>query len=435
MAGADHPFYPDTQDLINDVWLKVLQPGAQKKIEKIWSDPNPKQGGFLGISRLVSVICTNAMIDGKRYRDTRAPEILAIKLDAPVTVSHAAQGLQEDAGTQADLVSDETDQPQAFRLEDLQVEMTASEFAVLESIVNGANITDIAEERGESRSHVGRIAVSAKANAKQWIEWLRQCSYQEAREHITYTFEKKPCLRPDRIAKATVDHWNDSLRIVPFHDPAREWYPRITSQPYVRAKRECYNKACRSGFAIGPNNLVLPAAQRHEAVRFLPARTKKANTLCSGCADAQQANAKLFVREERCVAAFFMGEQAPQQLGQSMDHHEATEIIKKHNIPRSTVARLSRMYLSDLSGWLNGRTDISQDKIERITQVIADIAKVIESFPMKVDLRDPENVRKMIVMVNDAWLQMALFNEDAAEDTAQDLPITDLRIRAVDTPA
>jgi hypothetical protein len=89
------------------------------------------------------------------------------------------------------------------------------------------------------------------------------------------------------------------------------------------------------------------------------------------------------------------------------------EMIRQHGIPRSTVARLSGLWLTDLSAWLNGRQDLAADRVARVMETVADIAKVIESFPMKVDLRDPENVRKMIVMVNDAWLQMALFNEEA----------------------
>src|SRR6266851_5107531 len=101
---------------------------------------------------------------------------------------------------------------------------------------------------------------------------------------------------------------------------------------------------------------------------------------------------------------------------------ELVQKIRTLGVPRSTVAKLAGLHLCDVTGYLNGRLDLNEQKRSRVAEVVADIAKVIESFPMKVDLRDPENVRKMIVMVNDARLQMALFNEDAAEDTAQDLP-------------
>jgi DNA-directed RNA polymerase specialized sigma24 family protein len=426
-SAAGNPFYPTREDLIQDAWVKLLQ--AYAKVEKIWNHPDPANGGFRGISKYVSAVVHNVAIDSKRYREAkcRAPEVFALSLATPTTIDSGGEGVNEDTGTLADTISDETAQPQAFRLEDLEVEMTADEFSILSETINGATITDIAEERGESRSHVGRIAVSAKAKAEQWIEWLRQCSYDEARQHISYWVAKKACLRPDRIAKHNVEGWNDSL-IVPFHDPASEWHPRITKQPYVRTKIDCYNAACKHGLAIGADNLALPAARRHEAVRFLPARTTRANTLCAGCA---KANVLVFSAKPN-VTTFFIEERPSQHLEESMQHQQASEIIKQHHIPRSTVARLSGMYLSDLSGWLNGRTDLAQDKIERVTQTITDIAKVVQVMPMKIDLADCDNVRKLIVAVVDAELQISLFDEttDAAPNTEMDLNA--LRLRAVE---
>lgn len=87
---------------------------------------------------------------------------------------------------------------------------------------------------------------------------------------------------------------------------------------------------------------------------------------------------------------------------------EISDTLKKYDVPRNTVARLSGMHLSDLSGWLNGRQDLSQDKIERVTQVVSDIEKVVTVMPCKLDLRDPENVRRLIVAVNDAAMQLDL---------------------------
>ena len=99
-----------------------------------------------------------------------------------------------------------------------------------------------------------------------------------------------------------------------------------------------------------------------------------------------------------------------------MNYQQASEIIKNHDIPRSTVARLSKMHLSDLSGWLNGRTDLAQEKIDRIAQVIADIAKVVQVMPMKVDLTDCDNVAKLVVAVNDAEMQAELFSDLGTEN-------------------
>src|SRR6266849_8879750 len=57
------------------------------------------------------------------------------------------------------------------------------------------------------------------------------------------------------------------------------------------------------------------------------------------------------------------------------------EMIRQHGIPRSTVARLSGLWLTDLSAWLNGRQDLAADRVARVMETVADIAKVIESFP------------------------------------------------------
>jgi hypothetical protein len=93
----------------------------------------------------------------------------------------------------------------------------------------------------------------------------------------------------------------------------------------------------------------------------------------------------------------------------SMDYKSAAEIIKQYDIPRTTVARICRMHLPDLSGYLNGRLDLPQEKVERIAQTVADIVRVIEAIRHKVDLRDPVNVQKLIVAVNDAGAQRDLF--------------------------
>ncbi len=64
-----------------------------------------------------------------------------------------------------------------------------------------------------------------------------------------------------------------------------------------------------------------------------------------------------------------------------------------------------------MSGWLNGRTDLSQDKIERVSTVVADVAKMIQAMgtlSIKVDLSDVENVRLLVRKINDAEMQMDL---------------------------
>jgi hypothetical protein len=107
------------------------------------------------------------------------------------------------------------------------------------------------------------------------------------------------------------------------------------------------------------------------------------------------------------------------------------ETIRRHAIPRSTVAKLSGLWLTDLSAWLNGKRDLAPDRIARVQEAITDILNVLAVFPF-ADLRDPEKVRKMIVAVNDAILQHGLFDEAAPETTEPTQPDLDsLRMRTV----
>jgi len=452
MAEVGNPFYPSRDDLIQEVWIKLRQ--ARTKIEKIWADPHPVSGGFRGVCRFVSRVVTNAAIDAKRRNDVRAPEILAASLDEPLVFSAEEDGVNEDCGTLADTISDEIALPQAFRLEDLQSEMSAEEFNVLyESFAKGATIRELAEERGDTRADVGRIAASAKTKARKWIEWLRRAPEKQARAHISLTFEKKPCLRPDKIAEATLDNWHDGIPVVQFHDESSEWRPPITKQPRKRATRECWNGACTNGPAIGRDNLVLPAAPRDEAVRFLPAYTGRDNRLCAGCEQAakqakvlqsvdtkptcwiehaelnvkaipstgQSADAQQYPDRQEQAPHFFNPAALSRTTDatrrgntmqvETMDHKQVAEVLKALDIPRTTIARIAKMHTSDVSSWLNGNLDFSQEKVERISQVVTDIAKVVKTLTahgIKPDLRDLDNVKHLICVANDRETQLAI---------------------------
>jgi len=108
-----------------------------------------------------------------------------------------------------------------------------------------------------------------------------------------------------------------------------------------------------------------------------------------------------------------------------MDHEELKKLIEKHAIPKGTVARIADVWPTDLSAWLNGRQNLSTKKTERIATAVADIIRVIEAMPMKVDLTDPKNVQRLITAVNDARMQIHLF--DAEDEPAPDLQA--LRVR------
>jgi len=94
-----------------------------------------------------------------------------------------------------------------------------------------------------------------------------------------------------------------------------------------------------------------------------------------------------------------------------MDYKRAAETLKQYEIPRSVIARLAGLHLPDLSAWLGGKIDISEDKRERVSQWVADVAKMIQAMAtlsIKVDLGDVENVRQLVRRVNDSEMQLNL---------------------------
>ena len=275
----DNPFVPDRSDLTGIVFVK-LYTYARPQLESIWTSPDPDAGGYLGVLRFVWRVAEHAAIDEKRRNeaDTRAPEILATRLDKPIPNQDGEQI------TLADTIPDEDGTFQAFQFGDLRESLTEQEYELLyESIVNGSTQQEIAKARGVSDSTISRQYTHAKQRAAKWVQWLSKRTVKQVRANIHPTFSRRPCQRPDGISRDNIERWNDGLHVGEFRDPACEWRPRISNQPRIRAKRECYNAACQNGLAIGPDNLVLPAARRHEAVRFLPAYTGKDNRLCAGC--------------------------------------------------------------------------------------------------------------------------------------------------------
>ena len=394
---------PDRDDLTGIVLLKLCSPAIKSILEKIWTGD-----GFTDLSKFIRTVSKHTLVDEVRRlaAETRNPEGGLVSLDEPI------RNEDGETCTRADLISDADGTFQAFQFDDLREQLTPEEFTVLHGIVaDRATEQELAEEIGTSDSTISRTYTRAKGKAANWIRWLGACTEKQARAHICPTFMRRPCLRPNGIAPETLERWNDAPKsacIVPFHDEAREWHPPITKQPHVRAKRECWNAACQNGLAIGADNLVLPSARGDEAVRFLPAYTGQDNRMCAGC--------------EASKAAYFFGETALNGISDAtekgkrmqtelMNHKQAAEIIKEFNIPRSIVARLSGLHLPDLSAWLNGKQDISDDKRERVSQWVADVAKMIQAMAtlsIKVDLSDVENVRLLVQKINDAEMQMDL---------------------------
>jgi hypothetical protein len=93
---------------------------------------------------------------------------------------------------------------------------------------------------------------------------------------------------------------------------------------------------------------------------------------------------------------------------------ELRDTIAQHSIPRGTIARLAGLHLPDLSGWLNGRTELNPIKIERVREVVSAIVEILQAPGepgqpnLKFDLRDPDNVRRLIFEASKFKMQAAV---------------------------
>lgn len=62
--------------------------------------------------------------------------------------------------------------------------------------------------------------------------------------------------------------------------------------------------------------------------------------------------------------------------------------IRQYKMPRSTVAKLSGLHLTTLSGWLNGRFEIDESKIARIEQTVKRLATLVDLAAFPIDLKN-----------------------------------------------
>jgi len=443
-GSVPNAFYPNIVDLIQIAQQKLT--AARAKIEEIWNGVD----GFRSVSRYVSRVVTNALIDEKRRRETqkRKPGISAASLDEPVSVTDEGT----DKTSLGDTISGEVEIDLPFAFYELRGEMTDEEYRVLESAIKtGATISELAEQRGESKSTTGRIAKSAKKKSRKWIKGLRRGPHQRIKARFLCTLGWGSSLRPDHISKEVLETWETAIPTVPFHDPASEWRPpTITKQSHVRAKRECWNAACQNGLAIGVDNLVLPTARQHEAIRFLPAYTGTDNRLCEGCKKAAKPDPKMFsdrttwtasqighaepnveaipVRDDLVADAeqyqeqhnFFVGNETKRNfLYNKIQQDAAIHVIKSHEIPKQQLADIANVPAARLSDYLRNRP-VSQEQADRITGAVINILLVWETFaPIKIALDDPQAFAKAVELARQVHAKLA--KEQA--DTVLELPL------------
>lgn len=80
-----------------------------------------------------------------------------------------------------------------------------------------------------------------------------------------------------------------------------------------------------------------------------------------------------------------------------MLYEHIAQTIQNYGIPRGAVALLAGLWPTDLSAYLNGREDLPAERVERVTWIVNEIVRVIETAkPLKLDLRDPQTVQELI---------------------------------------
>ncbi len=208
---VDHPFYPSKEDLETICLLKAFAPKARTKLEEIWRNPDPENGGVRGVSKFVSVVCTNTFRDEHRRLSVRSPELLGVELDKPVEP-------QEDDDPDApprltDVWSDDLSaESQSFECSDLKDVLPPNEYLLVVEYSAGDTVREIAEKSGTSKSAVERAVQRAREKVKSWREEQKT----KPRPYLTPLIWRGRTLRPDRISTENLEHWLDSFKVVPF---------------------------------------------------------------------------------------------------------------------------------------------------------------------------------------------------------------------------
>src|SRR5208283_2402657 len=91
LVEIPNPFYPQKDDLIQETWLRLLQPKTWSLIENIWHSPDPLYGGVRGVSKFASVATTRICEDIHRKLSAgkRSPGAFAVSLQEELTLSNA----------------------------------------------------------------------------------------------------------------------------------------------------------------------------------------------------------------------------------------------------------------------------------------------------------------------------------------------------------
>lgn len=219
-VSVPSPFCPAQDGLESMVWAKVIRPKVQEKLQSIWSDSSPK-GGMKGVSRFLSVICTNTLIDENRKLTLRKAEVTGTSLQTR---------LEDEDGNRVVLIDlitdDESGLMLPFGIEDLKHVLDHQEYKVLiDHFVHDGDLTSIADDLDISTRTATRVAKRAIAKVAGWLRQLKHGPLEMGKAYqkpllVGMPWRQPRTTRPDYILAENLEHWNDDAaqtKVVPFH--------------------------------------------------------------------------------------------------------------------------------------------------------------------------------------------------------------------------
>jgi hypothetical protein len=202
-------------DLEQACWLRVIRPETWTKLQEIWENPDPEYGGVRGVSRFLSDLCTNAFLDEQRRRSAgkRIPEKCLVSLSDLVPSKNPED--PETGDTLEDYVTgDKGGGYQAFLLADLRDGLTSEEFRIINEILAGYSVRELAARLNYPRNTTARIRSAVIAKVKSQIEQLR-CKPRPAL--VTIPLLSRATYRPDRISRENLEAWSGGPNVTLFH--------------------------------------------------------------------------------------------------------------------------------------------------------------------------------------------------------------------------
>ncbi len=223
-------------DLEAMCWLKVLQPKVWDKIREIWFSPDPNRGGVRGVSKFLSVLCTNTYID--EYRKAKWEPSLD-----ELANTRASFEKGDEPMTLLDIIThEESEESTPFLFSDLQEMLTPEEYEfALEYYIKGATFRDMAADRGRSKSAIDRWEKRIREKVESFIEQAKAVPRPVRHAALPYRPLFTRPVRPDRISAENREHWQDVTRsMTPFYSPLAE-------PPAEVPFRLCGNEYCQNG--------------------------------------------------------------------------------------------------------------------------------------------------------------------------------------------